>query len=96
MKLIILFCYAVSVPFFMIFTLFYMKIILLSKVLLWISLIFGVSDVLAPTPLFYELSCEVAWPVPEEINNGFLTMILNFPIFVFLSILMIPGIVQLG
>ena len=36
------------------------------EVLLWMSLIFGVSGALAPTPLFYELSCEVAWPVPEE------------------------------
>ena len=47
---------------------------------------------MAPTPLFFELSCEVAWPVPEEVNNGFLTMILNVPIVIFLSILMVPGI----
>ena len=79
MKLIILLCYAVSVPFFIIFTLLYIKVIPFFEVLLWISLIFGVSGALAPTPLFYELSCEVAWPVPEEINNGFLTMILNVP-----------------
>ena len=92
MKLIILLCYAVSVPFFTMFTLLYTQMIPFFEVLLWLSLIFGVSGVLAPTPLFYELSCEVAWPVPEEINNGFLTMILNFPIAVFLSILMIPGI----
>ncbi len=90
MKRFILASYSLGAVFFTVFLLLYMGVIPQSDALLWTSLILGVTGALAPNALFLELSCEVAWPVPEDVNNGFLTMILNFPTMLPPLIVFIP------
>ncbi len=74
------------------FTLIYIGVIPLSIPLLYATYILLNLSVWVPTPLFCELVCENAFPVPEGLVTGALFWLGNIPMLVFLSVLMIPSI----
>ena len=92
MKLFVIVSYSVALISFIVFTLVYLKVIPHSNILLWASFILSGAGCSAPSPLFFELSCEVTYPIPESIGNGTVTWLANFPALIFLGILSIPGI----
>ncbi|OWF51146.1 disrupted in renal carcinoma protein 2-like [Mizuhopecten yessoensis] len=63
-----------------------------STTSLYISIILGTLLLNATPPLYYEMACEITYPVAEGISNLWLTMINNVGGLIFLLIQMIPNI----
>ena len=59
--------------------------------MLYITDIVGNMAIFGATPLFFELSCEAAYPVAEGVTNTLMTWLNNLIGLIFLSILMIPA-----
>ncbi|CAH1773429.1 unnamed protein product [Owenia fusiformis] len=59
---------------------------------LYISTIMVGVFIMAATPLFYELCCELSYPIAEGITNLFLTMLNNVTGLIFLLVFMIPHV----
>ncbi|VDI56415.1 MFS transporter, FLVCR family, disrupted in renal carcinoma protein 2 [Mytilus galloprovincialis] len=74
------------------FTLICTKIIPYSLVQIYISCIIGCIFLNGGIPLFYELSCEVSYPIAEGITGAFLTLLNNSFGVMFLLALQIPNI----
>ncbi|CAC5412617.1 DIRC2 [Mytilus coruscus] len=74
------------------FTLICTKIIPYSVVQIYISCIIGCIFLNGGIPLFYELSCEVSYPIAEGITGAFLTLLNNTFGVIFLLALQIPNI----
>ncbi|XP_062589232.1 solute carrier family 49 member 4-like [Saccostrea cucullata] len=63
-----------------------------SEVSLYISIILGTLCLQASTPLYFEMACEVCYPVAEGLTNVLLTILVNLSSFIFLLLHMIPNI----
>ncbi|XP_056000684.1 solute carrier family 49 member 4-like isoform X2 [Ostrea edulis] len=63
-----------------------------SEVSLYVSIILGTMCLQASTPLYFEMGCEVCYPVAEGLTNVLLTLLANVISFVFLLLQMIPKI----
>lgn len=63
-----------------------------STTSLYISIIIGTLLLNASPPLYYEMACEITYPVAEGITNLWLTMINNVGGLIFLLVQMIPNI----
>lgn len=74
------------------FTLICTKIIPFSTLQIYISCIVGGLFLNGGIPLFYELSCEVSYPIAEGITGAFLTLLNNIFGVLFLLALQIPSI----
>ena len=61
----------------------------LFTVLLWLTAITGSLLISAALPLFYELVCELTYPIAEGVTNGLLTCLNNVSGLVFFSFIMI-------
>lgn len=59
---------------------------------LYVSIILGTMCLQASTPLYFEMGCEVCYPVAEGLTNVLLTLLANVISFVFLLLQMIPKI----
>ena len=46
----------------------------------------------AATPLFFEIACELSYPVAEGLTNGVLTLLNNISGLIFLFMMMVPNI----
>ncbi len=92
MKLSILTLYSVALLSVITFTLMYIETIPYSTSVVWITTILSCVGVWAPTPLFFELACEVCYPIPETIANMAITWLCQVPFVIFLAIQTIPGI----
>ncbi|KAK7084535.1 hypothetical protein SK128_017000 [Halocaridina rubra] len=61
-----------------------------NKVHMFVSVIIGASFNYACSPLFFELAAELAYPVPEGIVGGFLTICWNIIGVIFLLTMQVP------
>lgn len=68
--------------------------IIFIVVSLYVSIIIGTMFLQSTIPLFFEMACEAAYPVPEGTTNLVLTLSSNVGGLVFLLIQMIPNIGQ--
>ncbi len=92
MRLMIIISYFVATVFYMLYLSLFLKWIPYSLPLLYVLyMIFG-PLLTAPTVLFYELGCDVAYPVSETLANVCMTTANNIAGLIFLLILMIPNI----
>ncbi|XP_052078010.1 solute carrier family 49 member 4-like [Mytilus californianus] len=74
------------------FTLLVNDIIPNSTVSLYVAIILGTICLQAASPLYFEMACEVCYPVSEGLTNVFLTTMCNVGSFIFLLLQMIPSI----
>lgn len=62
---------------------------------LYTSIILGTLLLTSTPPLYYEMACEITYPVAEGITNLWLTMMNNLGGFLFLLVQMIPNVGEL-
>ncbi|XP_063417712.1 solute carrier family 49 member 4-like [Mytilus trossulus] len=74
------------------FTLLVNDILPNSTVSLYAAIILGTICLQAATPLYFEMACEVCYPVSEGLTNVLLTTMCNVGSFIFLLLQMIPSI----
>ena len=92
MKLFVISFYSIGLIAFVVFICVYIKLIPYSSALLWTTYIINVIGVWAPSPIFFELSAEVNYPVAEGTSHGFITWLANITGGIFLGVLMIPSV----
>ncbi len=92
MKLSILTLYSVALLSFLTFVLMYIGVIPYSTPLIWTTTILSCVGVWAPSPLFFELACEICYPIPETIANMAITWFAEIPFVLTLAVQTIPGI----
>ncbi|XP_033744145.1 solute carrier family 49 member 4-like [Pecten maximus] len=63
-----------------------------STTSLYVSIILGTLLLNASPPLYYEMACEITYPVAEGITNLWLTMMNNVGGLIFLLVQMVPNI----
>jgi len=91
-KLYILLLFCIAIVAVLIFTLAYIGIFNLNIVTLYATCVTVSVCLCAQVPLFFELCCELCYPVSEGLTNGVLTLLNNIVGLVFLLVLMIPNI----
>ncbi|CAG2196757.1 DIRC2 [Mytilus edulis] len=74
------------------FTLLVNDILPNSTVSLYVAIILGTICLQAASPLYFEMACEVCYPVSEGLTNVLLTTMCNVGSFIFLLLQMIPSI----
>ena len=89
MRLFLLVLFCVGGVAFSVFALTCSHVLPVSIIVLFSSNIIGSTAVNAATPLFFELSCEAAYPVAEGVTNSVVTLLNNVAGFAFLGILML-------
>ncbi|XP_063413837.1 solute carrier family 49 member 4 homolog [Mytilus trossulus] len=92
MRLFLLFLYICASGCFVWFIFLVEGVIQSSTVMLYTSIIMGTMFLTSTMPLFFEMACEAAYPVPEGITNLVLTLSSNIGGLIFLVIQMIPNI----
>ena len=63
---------------------------LLFSAQLYVSTIFASSLTYSASPIFFEFSVEIAYPVPEGVVGGFLTLVYNTFGMAFLFLFYVP------
>jgi len=91
-KIYILLLFGFAIASVLIFSLSYVGIIPFSIELLYITNILAGICAWGCVPLFFELCCELSYPVAEGLTNGVLTLLNNIVGLVFLLVLMIPNV----
>ncbi|XP_046357525.2 solute carrier family 49 member 4 homolog [Haliotis rufescens] len=84
--------YLISSSMYLWFALMCIKVAPFSMVSLYLSLLIAQTPPTACAPLFYELACEVAYPVGEGTASIVLTFTTQLATIVFLFIMMIPNV----
>lgn len=92
MKLFLITIYSCSTLLFFWFTLMTDGYVYYNKGLLYTAFIGGCLFLIGAMPLFYEISCEAAYPVSEGITTGFLTLLQNLGGTLVLLISLVPNI----
>ncbi|VDI67667.1 Hypothetical predicted protein [Mytilus galloprovincialis] len=92
MRLFLLFLYICASGCFVWFIFLVEGVIQSSTIMLYTSIIMGTMFLTSTMPLFFEMACEAAYPVPEGITNLVLTLSSNIGGLIFLVIQMIPNI----
>ena len=57
---------------------------------LYVTMIMGSVAIGSACPLYYELACELSYPVAEGLTNGVMTWLNNVAALIFYFILMAP------
>ncbi|KAK3100279.1 hypothetical protein FSP39_017433 [Pinctada imbricata] len=92
MKMLLVFLYVGSSLSFVWFSLIIQGTLPNSTVSLYIAIILATLLLNSATPLYFEMACEVSYPVAEGITNFALTLVNNIGGLIFLGVQMIPSI----
>ncbi|XP_052103188.1 solute carrier family 49 member 4-like [Mytilus californianus] len=92
MRLLLLFLYICASGCFVWFIFLVEGVIHSSTFMLYASIIMGTMFLTSTLPLFFEMACEAAYPVPEGTTNLLMTLGSNVGGVIFLVIQMIPNI----
>ena len=59
--------------------------------IIYVTVIIGSICLSGAVPLFFELTCEAAYPIGERVTNGFVALLNNVAALLFMLGLMVPG-----